>query len=122
LKTLSSIALATLAAAGVPASGATTVDVVAPDRMPRVATVDDRFQSYNIEMVEVTGGVARDDGIGCGLVGGYGLVVDPSSLANPSGRGPPRGVRMSVRSAHRSLHGADRGERTRSRSVFSARS
>jgi hypothetical protein len=57
MKTLSSIALATLAAAGVPASGATTADVVAPDRMPRVATVDDRFQSYNIEMVEVTGGV-----------------------------------------------------------------
>lgn len=24
--------------------------------MPRIGTVDDRFQSYNIEMVEVTGG------------------------------------------------------------------
>ena len=24
--------------------------------MPRVATIDPRFQSYNIEMVEVTGG------------------------------------------------------------------
>ncbi len=24
--------------------------------MPRVATIDERFQSYNIEMVEVTGG------------------------------------------------------------------
>jgi hypothetical protein len=27
-----------------------------PGAMPRVATVDERFQSYNIEMVEVTGG------------------------------------------------------------------
>ena len=30
--------------------------VMAPDRMPRIGTVDDRFQSYNVEMVEVTGG------------------------------------------------------------------
>ena len=29
---------------------------VAPENMPRIGTVDDRFQSYNIEMVEVTGG------------------------------------------------------------------
>jgi heparanase len=29
---------------------------VAPTTMPRVGTVDERFQSYNIEMVEVTGG------------------------------------------------------------------
>ena len=27
-----------------------------PARMPRVGQVDDRFQSYNVEMVEVTGG------------------------------------------------------------------
>jgi hypothetical protein len=27
-----------------------------PATMPRVGTVDERFQSYNIEMVEVTGG------------------------------------------------------------------
>jgi heparanase len=27
-----------------------------PDRMPRVGAVDERYQSYNIEMVEVTGG------------------------------------------------------------------
>ena len=27
-----------------------------PTTMPRIATVDDRFQSYNVEMVEVTGG------------------------------------------------------------------
>ena len=29
---------------------------LAPARMPQVATVDERFQSYNVEMVEVTGG------------------------------------------------------------------
>ncbi len=29
---------------------------IAPEHMPRIGTVDDRFQSYNIEMVEVTGG------------------------------------------------------------------
>jgi heparanase len=30
--------------------------VLSPARMPRVGTIDERFQSYNIEMVEVTGG------------------------------------------------------------------
>ncbi|MGO8757287.1 MAG: hypothetical protein ACLQG3_04105 [Terracidiphilus sp.] len=29
---------------------------VDPARMPRVGTIDERFQSYNVEMVEVTGG------------------------------------------------------------------
>jgi heparanase len=29
---------------------------VAPARMPRIGTVDERFQSFNVEMVEVTGG------------------------------------------------------------------
>jgi heparanase 1 len=29
---------------------------IAPATMPRVGTIDERFQSYNIEMVEVTGG------------------------------------------------------------------
>ncbi len=29
---------------------------VTPSNMPRLATVDARYQSYNIEMVEVTGG------------------------------------------------------------------
>ena len=27
-----------------------------PGKMPRVGTVDDRFQSFNVEMIEVTGG------------------------------------------------------------------
>jgi heparanase 1 len=29
---------------------------VAPSNMARIGTVDERFQSYNIEMIEVTGG------------------------------------------------------------------
>jgi heparanase 1 len=29
---------------------------LAPATMPRIGTIDDRFQSYNIEMLEVTGG------------------------------------------------------------------
>src|ERR1700734_2244189 len=34
----------------------TTVLTIAPTSMPRVGTVDERFQSYNIEAVEITGG------------------------------------------------------------------
>jgi heparanase len=33
-----------------------SVGAIAPEKMARIGTVDDRFQSYNIEMVEVTGG------------------------------------------------------------------
>src|SRR5215469_10801407 len=39
--------------AGPPASSSSAID---PKTLPRVGTVDERFQSYNIEMVEVTGG------------------------------------------------------------------
>lgn len=38
-----------------PTCAQSAVDL-APAQMPRVATVDERYQSYNIEMVEVTGG------------------------------------------------------------------
>jgi hypothetical protein len=31
---------------------------VAPATMPRIATVDERYQSYNVEMLEVTGGIS----------------------------------------------------------------
>ena len=34
----------------------TPATAIAPGAMPRVGTVDERFQSYNIEAVEVTGG------------------------------------------------------------------
>ncbi len=39
-----------------PVSGADKPLAVAPSKMPRVAAVDPRFQSFNVEMVEVTGG------------------------------------------------------------------
>src|SRR5215475_6290200 len=35
---------------------ATSITTLTPATMARVGTVDERFQSYNIEMVEVTGG------------------------------------------------------------------
>jgi len=37
-------------------SGATQPSKLTPAAMPRIGSVDERFQSYNIEMVEVTGG------------------------------------------------------------------
>jgi hypothetical protein len=33
-----------------------TATAIAPAKMPRIGTIDERFQSYNIEMLEVTGG------------------------------------------------------------------
>jgi heparanase 1 len=50
-----SIAFALLLAT---ASSVTAADAPAltPSRMPRLGTVDERFQSYNVEMVEITGG------------------------------------------------------------------
>ena len=44
--------LVTLAGSEALADGAS----IDPANMPRIAAVDNRFQSYNIEMVEVTGG------------------------------------------------------------------
>jgi len=38
------------------ASGATTPPSITPATLPRIGAIDERFQSYNIEMVEVTGG------------------------------------------------------------------
>ena len=39
-----------------PNDSATSSNAVAPANMARVGTVDDRYQSYNVEMLEVTGG------------------------------------------------------------------
>ena len=36
--------------------GSESFAAIAPDKMPRISTVDERYQSYNIEMLEVTGG------------------------------------------------------------------
>jgi heparanase 1 len=48
------VALATLG--GSPGLCAGPVTAVTPAKMPRVGTIDERFQAYNIEMLEVTGG------------------------------------------------------------------
>ncbi|HKF48190.1 MAG TPA: hypothetical protein VKB38_12590 [Terracidiphilus sp.] len=45
-----------IAVAGVSSAIAQTSISLAPQKMPAVGHVDERFQSYNIEMVEVTGG------------------------------------------------------------------
>jgi heparanase 1 len=50
-----SIAIALLLATAFPVTAA-DAPVLAPSRMPSLGTVDQRFQSYNIEMVEITGG------------------------------------------------------------------
>jgi hypothetical protein len=42
--------------AGIPCSAAADPIALDPAKLPRIAKVDRRFQSYNIEMVEVTGG------------------------------------------------------------------
>ena len=44
-------------AAFVPFSLRAQVLSVAPADMPRIGTVDERFQSFNVEMLEVTGGI-----------------------------------------------------------------
>lgn len=49
------IAIAAVAGAGRAAAQVPTLDVD-PSRLPRLGTIDERFQSYNVEMVEVTGG------------------------------------------------------------------
>ena len=49
---LTSIWLVAQAHAGTP----TEAPSVNPSSLPRIGTVDERFQSYNIEMVEITGG------------------------------------------------------------------
>jgi heparanase 1 len=51
------MALAMLAALGSsPALCGAPATAVVPAKMPRVGTIDERFQSFNIEMLEVTGG------------------------------------------------------------------
>ncbi|MEW9856576.1 hypothetical protein [Novosphingobium sp. M1R2S20] len=48
---VSALLLASAAASASPAGGGMRLD-----QLPRIAEVDERFQSYNVEMVEVTGG------------------------------------------------------------------
>jgi hypothetical protein len=73
-----SASLAALVGTGlVPASPDAQVISVAPANMPRIGTVDERFQSFNIEMVEVTGGRFWKP---------YGKQVDAILNAQPSAR------------------------------------
>src|ERR1700760_668135 len=54
---LAPIALILANATCFPASlSAASPVALTPAKMPRLGTIDERFQSYNIEMVEVTGG------------------------------------------------------------------
>jgi heparanase len=47
--------VSTLILLGAASPGASSV-TVAPEKLPKLATVDERFQSYNVEMAELTGG------------------------------------------------------------------
>jgi hypothetical protein len=69
----------------------TTPIEVAPASMPRVGTIDERFQSYNVEMVEVTGGefwrpYAED------ATSPDGAAPPPSAGSPRAGPGDPRGL------------------------------
>ena len=50
------VAASIMGAAGAAGRAQTPASAIAPGAMPRVGTVDERFQPYNIEAVEVTGG------------------------------------------------------------------
>ena len=52
----STVLAALLGTMGSPVSFGVSPVSVSPPTMPRVGTVDERFQSFNIEMLEVTGG------------------------------------------------------------------
>jgi hypothetical protein len=49
------LAVVAVTASAPPSFGADPM-AIAPAKMPRIGTVDERFQSFNVEMVEVTGG------------------------------------------------------------------
>lgn len=55
---LMSIGLAASTRSSEPAEPSSPVDAlaIAPTQLPRIGTVDERYQSYNVEMLEVTGG------------------------------------------------------------------
>src|SRR5260221_6227877 len=51
------LALASMSAmVGCAGHNRSSMIILAPATMPRIATVDERYQSYNVEMLEVTGG------------------------------------------------------------------
>src|SRR5207244_12578020 len=51
------LALASISAmVGCASHNRSSMNTLAPATMPRIATIDERYQSYNVEMLEVTGG------------------------------------------------------------------
>src|SRR5437016_11247784 len=51
------LALASISAmVGCASHNRSSMNTLAPATMPRMATIDERYQSYNVEMLEVTGG------------------------------------------------------------------
>lgn len=60
IELLAGAALVALATAAAPASRAAdareATPSIAPGKLPRIATIDERYQSYNVEMAEVIGG------------------------------------------------------------------
>ena len=66
------------AACAEPPRGASPASIT-PVSMPRIGTVDERFQSFNVEMVEVTGGRFWKP---------YGKPLDPNLKAPPSAQQP----------------------------------
>jgi heparanase len=56
MRVVSAAAVMVGAACSRAARTSSSADAIAPKNMPPIGTVDDRFQSYNVEMVEVTGG------------------------------------------------------------------
>src|SRR3954471_15961139 len=78
--------------------GASTVRV-APDKLPRIATVDERYQSYNIEMSELTGGIFWKP---------YDEIATSNPVSRPSGRRPaPRGRTVATAKSTDSASGAN---------------
>ena len=66
---------------------------VNPAKMPRLGTVDERFQSYNVEMVEVTGGRFWKPyaAAGSSAVGGGGSMGTADGAASAGGEGATGG-------------------------------
>jgi hypothetical protein len=50
------LALFVSAAVSIPAFGQTALQTFSPSSLPKIATVDERFQGYNLETIEITGG------------------------------------------------------------------
>jgi len=55
-KTLAALVFGAVAQVGAPALAKDTVLDLHPERLAKIRTVDERFQSYNVEMAEVIGG------------------------------------------------------------------